>query len=513
MPAEPPPTQGMPTSPEGAGGWRLGDRYLVTGRIGAGGMAEVFRAHDEMLARDVAVKVFRAASTAADTTAGLERQRAELLALAQLNHPHLITLYDGSVGRRRGERLPRHGAGRGPEPRRPHRAGAATARGGGPRDRRPGGLGAGLCPRRGHGPPGRQAGQHPARRRVRAGRGGARPAVGLRHRPAAGHRGDDRGRLDARHRELPRTGAGSGLVRRPARRRLRLGADPARGVDGVPVVRGRLADRGGHAAARPRSADTGGPAVALAGSADRDDLPQSRRPAERRAGGGDATSRRHRNDAVPDAFGRRRGCSGGCGRCSGGCCRGCGGCGRCGGHRRDERHPGGCGGQLASHAAGASGPAGGRAAATGAPRRRRPRRARLDARGPGAGPGAARGRRHRADRHQRRLRLRRRRPDHVPQRGADRAADQRREDDPPPAEHGAQHGAADHPPRATHHELGAAEHQLTAHDQQRTPDHEQPALEPPAGPRAPPPRRRRPRRRPPRRRRGRCRSTSSSTTP
>ncbi len=98
MPAEPPPTQGMPTSPEGAGGWRLGDRYLVTGRIGAGGMAEVFRAHDEMLARDVAVKVFRAASTAADSTAGLERQRAELLALAQLNHPHLITLYDGSVG-------------------------------------------------------------------------------------------------------------------------------------------------------------------------------------------------------------------------------------------------------------------------------------------------------------------------------------------------------------------------------------------------------------------------------
>ena len=37
----------------------LGGRYRVLDRIGSGGMAEVFRAHDEMLDRDVAIKVFR----------------------------------------------------------------------------------------------------------------------------------------------------------------------------------------------------------------------------------------------------------------------------------------------------------------------------------------------------------------------------------------------------------------------------------------------------------------------
>ena len=79
-----------------AGGWLIANRYRVTGRLGSGGMADVFRAHDELLKRDVAVKVFRTV-THADTAAGAERQSAELHALARLNHPHLITLFDGSV--------------------------------------------------------------------------------------------------------------------------------------------------------------------------------------------------------------------------------------------------------------------------------------------------------------------------------------------------------------------------------------------------------------------------------
>jgi tRNA A-37 threonylcarbamoyl transferase component Bud32 len=60
-------------------------------------MAEVFRAHDELLARDVAVKVFRTPLATADPGSGEERQRIELQALARLNHPNLITLFDGSV--------------------------------------------------------------------------------------------------------------------------------------------------------------------------------------------------------------------------------------------------------------------------------------------------------------------------------------------------------------------------------------------------------------------------------
>jgi serine/threonine protein kinase len=77
--------------------WRIGGRYRVTDRIGSGGMADVFRAHDELLERDVAVKVFRTVHATPDTATGVERQRAELHALARLNHPSLITLFDGSV--------------------------------------------------------------------------------------------------------------------------------------------------------------------------------------------------------------------------------------------------------------------------------------------------------------------------------------------------------------------------------------------------------------------------------
>ncbi len=79
-------------------GWVIAGRYQVVDRIGSGGMAEVFRAHDRRLARDVAIKVFRTRPLALDSASDAERQRLELHALATLNHPHLITLFDGSLG-------------------------------------------------------------------------------------------------------------------------------------------------------------------------------------------------------------------------------------------------------------------------------------------------------------------------------------------------------------------------------------------------------------------------------
>ncbi|MEP7179698.1 MAG: serine/threonine-protein kinase, partial [Pseudonocardiales bacterium] len=92
-----PATQALSSRPGPEAEWVLGDRYRVVDRIGAGGMADVFRAHDGLLARDVAVKVFRTHAVEADTASGAERQQLELHALATLNHPNLITLFDGSL--------------------------------------------------------------------------------------------------------------------------------------------------------------------------------------------------------------------------------------------------------------------------------------------------------------------------------------------------------------------------------------------------------------------------------
>lgn len=92
-----PHTQAMPDPPAAACGWVLAGRYRVIDRIGIGGMAEVFRAHDELLSRDVAVKVFRTQPVTPDSATGAQRQQLELQALARLNHPNLITLFDGSI--------------------------------------------------------------------------------------------------------------------------------------------------------------------------------------------------------------------------------------------------------------------------------------------------------------------------------------------------------------------------------------------------------------------------------
>jgi len=79
-------------------GWVVGGRYRITDRLGSGGAADVFRAHDELLGRDVAVKVFAAADPGSAPDAGeIERRAHELHALAQLGHPHLVRLFDASL--------------------------------------------------------------------------------------------------------------------------------------------------------------------------------------------------------------------------------------------------------------------------------------------------------------------------------------------------------------------------------------------------------------------------------
>ena len=66
--------------------------YRIVEKIGEGGMGVVYRAHDEPLDRDVAVKVLPK-GTLADETAR-KRFRKEALALSKLSHPHVATIFD-----------------------------------------------------------------------------------------------------------------------------------------------------------------------------------------------------------------------------------------------------------------------------------------------------------------------------------------------------------------------------------------------------------------------------------
>ncbi len=68
----------------------LADRYELRGLIGQGGMAEVHRAHDRLLDRTVAVKIFRLR----DNPAARRRFDDEAHALARLAHPELVAIFD-----------------------------------------------------------------------------------------------------------------------------------------------------------------------------------------------------------------------------------------------------------------------------------------------------------------------------------------------------------------------------------------------------------------------------------
>ena len=64
-------------------------RYHILQRLGRGGMSEVYLAHDELMNRDVAIKVV--SSMHADY---MERFRREAEAIGRLNHDHILPAYD-----------------------------------------------------------------------------------------------------------------------------------------------------------------------------------------------------------------------------------------------------------------------------------------------------------------------------------------------------------------------------------------------------------------------------------
>jgi Tol biopolymer transport system component len=81
-----------------ANGTLVAGKYRVVGEIGRGGMGVVYRAHDEALARDVAIKVLP--PEFASDPERLRRFEQEAKAAGQLNHPNILVVYD--VGTHKG---------------------------------------------------------------------------------------------------------------------------------------------------------------------------------------------------------------------------------------------------------------------------------------------------------------------------------------------------------------------------------------------------------------------------
>ncbi len=272
-------------------------RYRLLERLGAGGFGVVWRAHDELLDREVAVKVI-------PLPAAEDRERAirEALACARLAHPAIVALYEACAGedafyldlRARPRR----------DPRSADRSRGAGRRGGA-RDRPRAHRRPPACP-----PARGGASRHQAPERARAAlrRGAHRPGAGRagttepdRHRQAdrlrrraPRRRGDPhphRGR--ARHPRLHGPRADGGSRGRRARRSLFARARPLRGSQRS-KPRARSHPRRHRAPHRQRAAAVGGSAPRPAARAHMGPGPGARpRPAAARnaprAGRGDRT--------------------------------------------------------------------------------------------------------------------------------------------------------------------------------------------------------------------------------
>src|SRR5665213_1656295 len=67
-------------------------RYKVEERIGEGAMADVYRAHDPSIGRDIAIKVLKSELRQNEEVKG--RFLREARAAGALSHPGIVTIYD-----------------------------------------------------------------------------------------------------------------------------------------------------------------------------------------------------------------------------------------------------------------------------------------------------------------------------------------------------------------------------------------------------------------------------------
>src|SRR6266480_3526745 len=73
-------------------GTQVDGRYRLDAKLGAGGLSTVYRAFDMTLEREVAIKLMH--REIASDSAQIERFRREARSVAQLSHPHIVTVID-----------------------------------------------------------------------------------------------------------------------------------------------------------------------------------------------------------------------------------------------------------------------------------------------------------------------------------------------------------------------------------------------------------------------------------
>ena len=84
-----------PSADAGAMGRCMGARYRLVGRIGTGGMATVYRARDERLNREVAVKVI--ADRLAEVPSAVRQFRREAELCGRMEHPNIVVILDAGA--------------------------------------------------------------------------------------------------------------------------------------------------------------------------------------------------------------------------------------------------------------------------------------------------------------------------------------------------------------------------------------------------------------------------------
>ena len=70
----------------------IAERYEILGKIGTGGMADVYKAKDHILSRFVAIKVLK--QEFSEDSSFVTKFRAEAQSAAGLEHPNIVNIYD-----------------------------------------------------------------------------------------------------------------------------------------------------------------------------------------------------------------------------------------------------------------------------------------------------------------------------------------------------------------------------------------------------------------------------------